>query len=157
MPPPPIRFPAARMFICFMLTPASPSAPRAASDARSTESLSGCLPNFVMWMPRIQTSSLIAVLSDQAVSSGRFEAEANGLGPRFVGTEGERGEPELHSEAHVLWIGVGVDHVAAHARAVAVDHAGHERNRYPRGSQRDDREGLELALGRNVDVSEVLR
>ena len=41
-----------------MVTPASASAPVAASAARSTMSLSGCLPNFVMWIPRIQMSSL---------------------------------------------------------------------------------------------------
>ena len=42
----------------FIDTPPSARAPRMASAARSTMSLSGCLPNFVMWIPRIQISSL---------------------------------------------------------------------------------------------------
>ena len=39
----------------------------AASAARSTVSRSGCLPNLVIWMPRIQTSSL-ALIADSFVA-----------------------------------------------------------------------------------------
>ena len=41
----------------FIVTPPSASAAMAASAARSTVSLSGCLPNLVMLIPRIQMSS----------------------------------------------------------------------------------------------------
>jgi hypothetical protein len=55
----------------FMPAPASASAAMAASAARSTTSFSGCLPNLVMWTPRIQTSPL-------AISALlRLEAEAD--------------------------------------------------------------------------------
>src|ERR687891_434403 len=58
MPPgPPMRLPAANTPMSRIVTPPSASAPIAASAARSTVSLSGCLPNLVMWIPRIQTSS----------------------------------------------------------------------------------------------------
>ena len=52
-----IRFPAASTPMSFMLTPASARAFIEASEARSIVSLSGCLPNFVIEIPRIQTSS----------------------------------------------------------------------------------------------------
>ncbi len=58
-----IRLPAARMPMSFMVTPPSASAARAASAARSTVSWSGCLPNLVMLIPRIQMSSLIGQAS----------------------------------------------------------------------------------------------
>ena len=44
-----------------IVTPASASAPLAASAARSTVSLSACLPNLVIRMPRIQMSSLALI------------------------------------------------------------------------------------------------
>ena len=59
--------------------------PCAASAARSTVSLSGCLPNFVMWIPRIQMSSLRHGRSP-SVSAG-LEAEADGLGAVVVGAD----------------------------------------------------------------------
>ncbi len=43
-----MRLPAARMPMSFIDAPASSSAAIAASDARSTVSLSGCFPNLVM-------------------------------------------------------------------------------------------------------------
>ena len=46
-----------------IVTPASARAASTASDARSTTSLSGYLPNFVMWIPRIQMSSLALMVS----------------------------------------------------------------------------------------------
>jgi hypothetical protein len=45
-----------------IVTPPSARAAIAASAARSTVSLSGCLPNFVILMPRIQMSSLAMVV-----------------------------------------------------------------------------------------------
>ena len=52
-----IRLPAAMTPMSFMVTPPSARAPRTASEARSTRSWSGCLPNLVMWIPRIHRSS----------------------------------------------------------------------------------------------------
>ena len=99
-------------------------------------SLSGCLPNLVMWIPRIQMSSLShggshvgrSGVGSESVSD-RFEAEADGLGAVVVGAERVRGQRDLHAERDVLGVGLDVDDVAAHARAVAVDDAGHERHR----------------------------
>ena len=62
MPPGPTRQPAARMPMSFIVTPPSASAASAASAARSTWSLSGCLPNLVILIPRIQTLSLMSNL-----------------------------------------------------------------------------------------------
>src|SRR3954452_6724905 len=115
MPPPkPMRLPAARMPMSAIVTPASASAALAASAARSTVSRSGCLPNLVMWIPRIQTSSAMGSLQG-------FEAEADRLGAVVVRAHQVGGEPDLHAERDVLVVGLGVDHVAAHAGAVAVD------------------------------------
>src|SRR5581483_12242306 len=100
----------------FIETPPSESAPSAASAARSTVSLSGCFPNLVMWIPRIQASSAtVAPLAD------RFEAEADGLGAVVVGPEREGGQAHRHAELDVLGVRLGVDDVGPHARAVTVD------------------------------------
>jgi hypothetical protein len=53
-----MRFPAAKIPISAIVTPASANAAIAASDPRSTMSLSECLPNLVIAIPRIQMSSL---------------------------------------------------------------------------------------------------
>ena len=53
----PIRLPTASTPTSAMVTPPSSSAPRAASEARSITSLSRCLPNLVIWIPRIHRSS----------------------------------------------------------------------------------------------------
>src|SRR5579871_2863939 len=108
-----------------MVTPPSASALSAASDARSTTSLSGCFPNLVMWMPRIQTSSAMACSSR---SGGRFETEPDGLGAGLVGADGERGEADLHARLHVLGVGLDVHDVGPDAGAVAVHDAGDERH-----------------------------
>src|SRR5215468_7049920 len=124
MPPPrPNRLPAARIPMSFIVAPESASAPRAASAPRSTTSLSGCLPNLVMWIPRIQMSSLllIVVLRFARCSVDGFETEADRLGSVGVGAHRIGGQPQLHAERDVLGIGWAVDHVAAHARAVAID------------------------------------
>src|SRR5947209_13932183 len=95
--PAPIRLPAASTPMSFIVTPASDSAPIAASAARSTVSLSGCLPNLVIWIPRIHTSSaaiLSLLLSLQLVDG--LEAEADGLGAFLVVADRERGQAHLH-------------------------------------------------------------
>src|SRR6476620_9364870 len=71
---PPMRLPAARMPMARMVMPPSDNAPITASDARSTVSFSGCLPNFVMWIPRIQMSSAMSG------SFRRCETESDRLG-----------------------------------------------------------------------------
>src|SRR2546430_774743 len=127
---PPIRLPNARIPMSFIATPPSFSAARAASAARSTVSSSGCLPNLVMWIPRIQTSPvamvslLLLVRRENAICSGRLEAESDGLGACLVDADRERREAHLHAELHVVGVGLGVDDVGAHARAVAVDDRG---------------------------------
>ena len=50
--------------------------------------------------------------------------------------------------------GSDVDDVAAHARALAVDHGGDERHRHAGRGEGDDRERAHLALGRHVDLLE---
>ena len=67
----PIRFPAAKMPMSAIVTPPSASAPKIASAPRSTMSLSKCLPNLVMWIPRIQMSSLLLMVKP------RFDQEGN--------------------------------------------------------------------------------
>src|SRR5882724_2862682 len=144
--PPPNRLPAARIPMSFMVTPASPSAPSAASAASSTVVWSGCLPNFVMWIPRIQTSPLLMSMPPRAraLRSRRFEAEADGLGASAVGADGERRQANLHAELHMLGVGGRVHDVGAHAGAVAVDHRRDERHRDAGRGQRDDRERAHL-------------
>ena len=56
-----MRLPAANTPMSFMVTPASASAANVASAPRSTSSRPVCLPNLVMWIPRIQTSLLAMV------------------------------------------------------------------------------------------------
>src|SRR3954452_15616398 len=146
---PPMRLPAARMPMSFMVTPASARAAMAAWAARSTVSRSGCLPNFVMLIPRMKTSSLIASRSQGLV------AEADGLGAVVVRPGHERGQLDLHAERHVLGIRIGVDHVAAHRGAVAVDDPGHERHGHTGGGEGHDGERLQLALVGDRGVLEL--
>src|SRR3954468_23424785 len=105
-----MRLPAAMMPISPMETPPSASALMTASDARSTVSLSGCLPNLVIEMPRIQMSSLMSVLS--SVPCDRLEAEADGLGARAVGADDLGRQPDLHPDVDVLRVRRGVDDIA---------------------------------------------
>src|SRR6478752_1366139 len=149
-PAAPIKFPAARTPMSRIDTPPSASAAIAASDARSTVSLSGCLPNLVIWIPRIQTSSpaIASPLSD------RFETEPDRLDTFAIRTHRLRRQLDLHPEGHMLGIGLDVDHVAAHAGAATIHHRGHERHRYSRRSERDDRERSQLALGGHIDIGE---
>src|SRR6478736_8467990 len=139
----PMRLPAARTPMSFMVTPPSARAARAASDARSTGSSSGYLPNFVMLMPRIQMSSLD--MSCPLVR--RLEAVVDCLGAGGVGADGERGQTDLHPERDVIGVGRGVDDRAPHAGAVAVDDG--RDVRVGAGDEgRDDRERPHLAVGR---------
>src|SRR4030095_14019772 len=135
-----MRLPAASTPMSFMVTPPSARAPRAASDARSIVSLSGCLPNLVIVMPRIQTSS--------AMSVGLLgsEPEPDGFRAGAVDTDGERGEPDLHAQPDVVGRGVHADDVAPHAGPVAVDDGRHERHGDARRGEGDDGERTHLAL-----------
>src|SRR3954462_5199122 len=137
-----IRLPAARTPTSFMLTPASARAPMVASAARSMVSLSGCFPNLVMWIPRIQTSSLAIERSLQG-----FESEADRFRAAAIGGDGIRRQPQLHAQLHVLRVGGHVDDVAPDAGAVAVDDAGHERYGDAGCRHRHDGEGTQLAGG----------
>src|SRR5262249_59005954 len=104
-----MRLPAASTCMSLIFTPPSASAPRAAWAARSTVSLSGCLPNFVIEMPRIHTSS----------DTGRLqwlESEANGLGAFAVGRDRKGRQPDLHPQPDVLRVRLDVHDVAPHAR-----------------------------------------
>src|SRR5258706_4260849 len=103
MPPPPMRLPAASTPICFIVTPRSFNAPSAASAARSTLSLSGYLPNLVMWIPRIQTLSAIS----SPLGSDRLEAEADGFGAVVVSADRVGRELHFHPEMDVIRIGIG--------------------------------------------------
>src|SRR5215471_5694227 len=145
-----MRLPAASTPMSFMDTPASASAAWAASEARSIVSLSGCFPNLVMWMPRIQTSSAMSVRLQ------RGEPEADGLGAGAVGADRERGELDLHAQRDVLGIGLDPDEVAPHAGAVAVDDRGDEGHRDAGGGHRHDGERPDLALGGDGHRAEVL-
>src|SRR4029079_7484870 len=141
LPGPPIKLPAARMPMSRIVTPPSASAPIAASLARSIVSLSGCLPNLVMWIPRIQMSSAAIACS----FLHWFESEPDRIGAGTVGTDHLGRQPDLHSDVNVFGVGLDVDDVGAHARSLAVDQAGDVRDRDPGRRERHDREGAQLA------------
>src|SRR5271166_6606080 len=151
-----IRLPAAITPTSAMVTPASASAPVAASAARSTVSRSGCLPNLVIRIPRIQISSLALIVTAPS-SFGGLEAEADRLGARRVGSHRVSGQPHLHPVADVFRIGLDVDQVGPHLGAVAVDHGCHERGGDARCGEGDDRERPYRPLGRNRDGGEAGR
>src|SRR6478609_3040795 len=150
-PAAPMRLPAASTPMSRIDTPPSANAAIAASDARSTVSLSGCMPNFVIWIPRIQTSSpaITSPLSDG------FEPEPNRLDTLTINTHRLRCQLDLHPERHVLRIGLHVDHVASHTGTATIHQCGHERHRHPGRGKRHDRERSQLALGRHIDLFEV--
>src|SRR5437764_4595787 len=152
--PPPSRLPAAITPMSCIRTPASARAPRTAPAPRSTTSLSGCLPNFVMWMPRIQTVSRLGTAASSSVRD-RLEAEAEGLGAGAVGAERVRRQPHLHAQREMGWVGVDVDDVGPHAGPVAVDDGGHEGDGEPRRGVGDDREGPHLTGGGHRHPAEV--
>src|SRR5438105_1399762 len=152
-PPPPMRFPAAMTPMSRIRTPASARASSVASAARSTVSLSGCFPNFVILMPRIQTPSLLGT-GCSLVRDG-FEAEADGPGTGAVGAERVRRQPDLHAQRDVLGIGLDVDDVGPHAGALAVDDGGHERDRNAGSGVGDDRERPDFAARGDRHPAEV--
>src|SRR5205807_6227984 len=131
-----IRLPAASTPISFIDAPPSRSAPMAASAARSTVSLSACLPNLVMWIPRIQTSPL--AICRPPCSAQRFEPEADGLHAGVIGSQRVGSQLHLHSQPDVLGVGRDVDQVGPHARPVAVDEGGNERDGDAGGGEGDD-------------------
>src|SRR5690606_32762709 len=145
-----IRLPAARTPMSFIVTPPSASAPRAASAARSTVSLSGCLPNLVMWIPRIQMSDAMSVPLHGP------EAEPDRLGALAVGADREGGQLDLHAQADVVGRRLDVEDVDPHARAVAVHDGGDEGHGDARRGHRHDGERAHLALGRHLDGAELL-
>src|SRR6202022_1233692 len=178
-----IRFPAASTPLSAMVTPASESAPMAAWAARSTASRSGCLPNLVIRIPRIQTSSLPFIVDapssgDQCrvVGDGResvvhrggramldtsqrsrdgFEAKPHRLVALGIGADRGGGEPPFHSVMAVLGMGLDVDEVGADSGAVTVDHGRHKWSGDARRRERDDRERPHCALGRDRDGGEL--
>src|SRR5215210_2909174 len=97
LPGPPMRLPAARMPMSRIVTPPSARAPIAASLARSMVSLWGCLPNLVMWIPRIQMSSAAI-----ARSFDRFETEPDCFGAGAIGADHLGCEPDLHADVDVI-------------------------------------------------------
>src|SRR5262245_8850035 len=144
-----IRLPAASTPMSCMVTPPSARAPRAASEARSIVSLSGCLPNLVIVIPRIQTSSAMSVRLLGA------EPEPDGFRAGTVDTDGERREPDLHAQPDVFRSGLRAHDVAPHAGPVAVDHGGHERHGDARRGHGHDGERLYLALRGHPHLAEV--
>ena len=119
-------------------------------------SRSVCLPNLVMWIPRIQTSSAIGVAPLVVGLSGDgLEAEGDRLRAGFVRAHRVGGEPHLHAEGDVLVVGLDVHDVAPDAGAVAVDHAGHERHRHAGGGEAHDRERPQLAGGADRGLAEL--
>src|SRR5580693_5283049 len=147
-----IRFPAAMTPMSAIVTPASASAPVAASAARSTVSLSGCLPNLVIRIPRIQMSSLalivIAPLCSGSSSRG-FEAEADRLGACRIGADRISSQPHFHPVADVLRVGLDIDQIGTHLGAVAVDYRRDERGGNAGCGKCDDGERPQCALGRD--------
>src|ERR1700683_794255 len=138
---PPLRLPAPMTPMSLIVTPPSASAPRTASDARSTVSRSGCFPNLVMWIPRTHTSSDADAI---ASTSQWFEAEADRFGAVLVRADHFGAQAHLHARGHVLGVGGHVHQIGPHAGAVAVHHGGHEGDGDPRCGERDDGEGPHL-------------
>src|SRR5579883_3369660 len=147
---PPIRQPKPRTPMSRIVTPPSAIAPMAASAAKSIVSLSGCLPNLVMWIPRIQTSSLA-----MSIALHRLVSVTDRLGPILVRSHDVGRQAHLHAGPDVLGVGRHIDDIGADARPAAVDHAGHEGHRDPRRGVGDDREGPQLALGRDGYLAEL--
>ena len=81
-----------------IVTPPSASAPMAASAARSTVSLSGCLPNLVMWIPRIQMSSLMSSGRPVSLSPTGSNPKPMASVPASSVADRVGGEPHLHAE-----------------------------------------------------------
>src|SRR6056297_732476 len=86
---------------------------------------------------------------------GGFEGEGDRLGALVVGAEGIGGEPDAHAGVHMVGVGLDVAEVAAHAGAVAVDHARHERHLHARCGERPDRERAQHTLGGDLDAPEI--
>src|SRR5579875_2461597 len=133
-----------------IVTPPSANAPKTASEARSTVSLSGCFPNLVMWIPRTQMSSAAMRHPFQW-----FEPEADRLGTLRVDPDDRGCQANLHPNRDVLGVGRDVDHVGPNAGATTVDQRGNVRDRDARRCHRDDGERPHLTGGVHLDVVEA--
>src|SRR5579862_4534020 len=147
-----MRQPTASTPMSAIPAPASSRAPRAASLARSTVSLSGYRPNFVMAVPMIHTVSATVAPCPRGCSaatavargSGGGEGEGDRLGPLLVPAAGEGREPHLHAEIDLLGLRARLDQVGLHhAATVELDDAGDVGDRDRRSGPIDDREGPE--------------
>ena len=134
------------------------SAPERPRMPRSTVSLSGCLPNLVMWIPRIQTLSAIDSSSRSAGQSTGSKPNPMASTPLLVGPHGDRGQSQLHPERTCSGSGVGVHHVRPHAACRR------SRSRRPRtepatpgGREVDDREGAQHAFAGDLGRAELGR
>ena len=91
---------------------------------------------------RCRQLAMSLLLSDRARSRSRWpRCRRRRCRPTYVASR------TFMPSVHVLGIGLDVDDVAPHARAVAVDDAGHERHRDAGRGERHDRERPQLALG----------
>src|ERR1019366_4345528 len=144
-----IRLPAATTPMSAMVTPPSARAPSTASDARSTMSLSGCLPNLVIEIPSTHTSSV--AMSSRLLG---FEPEPDRFGAFVVRTDYLGGQADLHPERHVLGVGGDVDQIGTHTGPRAVDHGRHVGGGDAGGGEGHDGERPDLPLGRDVHLGE---
>src|SRR5947209_7396837 len=136
------RQPAASTSMSWIVTPPSSIAPRAASQPRSTTSLSRYRWNFVMDVPRIQTSSAIGLSSLR-----RSVAEGDRFGSVVVCAGDVRRQRHRHAGLDVVRGGLDLDDVRLHlAAAVQVDDSGHERGGDAGCSPVHDREAADHAV-----------
>ena len=139
----------------FIVTPPSASAASAASDARSTVSLSGCLPNLVILIPRIQTSSLIAAPYRCVVSTG-------GSNPNPMASVPLSSVPSEYVARRtfmpkVTCSGVGSTLIRLARTLVPSQSTIADTNGtvHARRGERDDRERADLAVGGDIGLAEL--
>ena len=138
----------------FIVTPPSASAPIAASAARSTVSLSGCLPNLVMWIPRIQMSSLAICSAPSSVERVRSRSRS----PRCRRCRCRSGRSRAAPSCRACTCsGSGSTLTSWRARSCRRSRRPRPRTApgCPARRSDDDRERAHLALGRDVDRAEL--
>ena len=144
----------------FIVTPPSARAPMAASAARSTMSLSGCLPNFVMWMPRIQMSSLAhawcSVLDDARAVAWPVRSRSRWLRCRCRPSPSEYVARRTFMPS-VTCSGSGstlmmLPRTLVPSQSTTADTNG---TGMPGAANGDDRERAHVAVGRHVDLREL--